>query len=82
MTKLQPCFCGTHNQSALCPKKRMFGKHLEGQYTMLRMKVKGKIPGIEHLSAASESTLGDSMAKKKIDGMMRPREWGEERQEA
>ena len=55
---------------------------MEGQYTMLRVKVKGKIPGIEHLSAASESTLGDSMAKKKIDGMMRPREWGEERQEA
>lgn len=49
---------------------------------MLRVKVKGKIPEIEDLSAASESTLGDSMAKKKIDGMMRPREWDEERQEA
>lgn len=64
MTKMQPCFRGTHNQSALCPKKRMFGKHLEGQYTILSVKVKGKIPEIENLSAASEGTPGDSMAKK------------------
>lgn len=64
MTKMQPCFWRTHYPSALCPKKRMLGKHLEGEYRVLSVKVKGKIPETEDLCAVSEGTRRDSMAKK------------------